>query len=70
MLFESVVMFCMFGYFLCVTAAYSADMRGPEEAPEEETKSKGSNKSGKKSEKPPSNKGDAAPAGDAPKEGE
>jgi hypothetical protein len=29
MLGESVFMFCMFGYFLCVTAAYSEDMHGP-----------------------------------------
>lgn len=31
MLGETVFMLCMFGYFLCVTAAYSEDMHGPEE---------------------------------------
>jgi hypothetical protein len=30
MLFESVLLLCFFGYFLCVTAAYSEDMHGPE----------------------------------------
>lgn len=30
MLFESVILLCFFGYFLCVTAAYSEDMHGPE----------------------------------------
>jgi heme/copper-type cytochrome/quinol oxidase subunit 2 len=40
MLFESVILLCFFGYFLCVTAAYSEDMHGPEEtaAPVEEEK--------------------------------
>merc|ERR1711990_188509 len=33
MLAESVFLLCMFGYFLCVTAAYSEDMHGPEEDP-------------------------------------
>merc|ERR1711981_1200480 len=49
MLFETVIMLCMFGYFLCVTAAYSEDMHGPpaEDKPEEEDK---------KSEKPKSDK--------------
>lgn len=31
MLAESVILLVMFGYFLCVTAAYSEDMHGPEE---------------------------------------
>ena len=35
MLFESVILLCFFAYFLCVTAAYSVDMAGPD-APEEE----------------------------------
>lgn len=43
MLGETVFMLCMFGYFLCVTAAYSTDMHGPEEV--EDNKSKGSKKS-------------------------
>jgi hypothetical protein len=30
MLAETVIMLVMFGYFLCVTAAYSEDMHGPE----------------------------------------
>merc|ERR1712216_1058581 len=34
MLAETVFLLCMFGYFLCVTAAYSEDMHGPEQ-PEE-----------------------------------
>lgn len=74
MLGESVFMFCMFGYFLCVTAAYSEDMHGPAKEEEEvaadvkSNKSKGSSKSkasAKKSEKPPSDK-EAEAAGDAP----
>merc|ERR1711934_1303426 len=32
MLAETVIMLVMFGYFLCVTAAYSEDMHGPEDA--------------------------------------
>jgi len=32
MLAESVILFVFFGYFLCVTAAYSEDMHGPEDA--------------------------------------
>jgi hypothetical protein len=36
MLFESVILLCFFGYFLCVTAAYSEDMHGPEQPEEEE----------------------------------
>jgi len=34
MLAESVIMLVMFGYFLCVTAAYSSDMNGPEKEEE------------------------------------
>ena len=64
MLFETVVLFCFFGYFLCVTAAYSVDMHGPEEeeAPaEEDKKSSGSKKSAKKEDPPKED----APADDA-----
>merc|ERR1719389_177653 len=59
MLFESVILLCFFGYFLCVTAAYSEDMHGPEGAAapvEEEPKKQASEKA--KSEKEPSQKGD------------
>merc|ERR1719389_1339248 len=35
MLAESVIRLVAFGYFLCVTAAYSEDMHGPEGAGEE-----------------------------------
>ena len=69
MLGESVFMFCMFGYFLCVTAAYSEDMHGPQE--EEEKPKSSASKASKKSAKPPSEKGgDAAAAGDAPAGGD
>ena len=54
MLGETVFMLCMFGYFLCVTAAYSEDMHGPEEAaappPEEEEPPKSEKSASKKSE--------------------
>ena len=45
-------MLVMFGYFLCVTAAYSEDMHGPEEAaveaaPVDDAKSDKSKKSEK-----------------------
>lgn len=54
MLFESVILLCFFGYFLCVTAAYSTDMNGPEiaEAPEAppSVKSAGSKKPSEKAE--------------------
>jgi len=78
MLGESVFMLCMFGYFLCVTAAYSEDMHGPEEAAEEpapvvadDAKSNKSKQSSKKSEKAksekaPSAKDDAAAAPEDP----
>jgi hypothetical protein len=72
MLGETVFMLCMFGYFLCVTAAYSEDMHGPEEDPnaapveEEPPKSEKSKKSSD-SKKEPSEKKSAA--GEAP-EGE
>jgi Ca2+/H+ antiporter len=45
MLGESVFMLCMFGYFLCVTAAYSTDMHGPEEEEEKKEDDKKSNAS-------------------------
>ena len=80
MLGESIFMFCMFGYFLCVTAAYSTDMHGPEEDPaaakEEDAKSNATKGSkGSKKSKPASAAGDKpaddAAAGDAaPAEGE
>jgi hypothetical protein len=52
MLGETVFMLVMFGYFLCVTAAYSEDMHGPEEAaveaaPVDDAKSDKSKKSEK-----------------------
>lgn len=76
MLGETVFMLCMFGYFLCVTAAYSEDMHGPAKDPNAEAapadaasnKTKGSAKSNKSQAKPASNSGEQAPAGDAPAE--
>jgi hypothetical protein len=69
MLAESVILICFFGYFLCVTAAYSTDMHGPEEeeGAAEDNKSTGSkgSKGSKKSAKPEENKEEAAAAGDA-----
>jgi hypothetical protein len=53
MLGETVFMLVMFGYFLCVTAAYSEDMHGP---PEEEKKEEDKKSEAAKSEKPKSNK--------------
>merc|ERR1711981_483909 len=60
MLAETVILLCFFAYFLCVTAAYSTDMHGPEEE-EEEKKSEASkgSKGSKKSQK-------SAPKDDAP----
>merc|ERR1711934_1073051 len=67
MLAETVFLLCMFGYFLCVTAAYSEDMHGPEqpeEAPVEEEKP-ASKPPSAKSNKPKAPSGDAeAPAAD------
>jgi len=67
MLAETVIMLVMFGYFLCVTAAYSSDMNGPEKEEEAaapvEAKKAPSEKAA--SEKAASQKGDA-PAEDAP----
>merc|ERR1712216_1062036 len=65
MLGEIVFMLCLFGYFLCVTAAYSEDMHGPEKDPNAEepaaapvdaasNKTKGSAKSNKSQAKPAS----------------
>lgn len=54
MLGETVFMLVMFGYFLCVTAAYSEDMHGP---PEEEKKEEDKKSEAAKSDKPKSNKG-------------
>ena len=72
MLGETVFMLCMFGYFLCVTAAYSADMHGPEEEEaaatppvvEADVKSNKSKASSKKSAKKDEPK-EEAPADDA-----
>jgi len=68
MLAETVIMICFFGYFLCVTAAYSTDMHGPEEeegaaAPASKPPSAQSKKS-----KAPSGEGDKPAEGDAPAE--
>jgi len=72
MLGETVFMLCMFGYFLCVTAAYSEDMHGPEEpaaAPvEEPPKSETKSDKSKKTEKSKASEKKSG-AGDAP-EGE
>lgn len=70
MLFESVILLCFFGYFLCVTAAYSEDMHGPEEDPaaaapvEEKPASKPPSAQSKKS-KEPSQQAEEPAAGDA-----
>jgi hypothetical protein len=63
MLGESVFMLCMFGYFLCVTAAYSEDMHGPEEAAAEPVPvDAASNKAPSNKSKAPSNKSGKAPS--------
>jgi hypothetical protein len=61
MLFETVILFCFFGYFLCVTAAYSEDMKGPEEEAAPVEAEKPPSAQSKKS-KQPSAKGEEAPA--------
>lgn len=75
MLGETVFMLCMFGYFLCVTAAYSEDMHGPpedEKAADDDKKSSASKKSQKSKasakgsasgEKAGEGAGEEAPAG-------
>lgn len=71
MLAETVILLCFFGYFLCVTAAYSEDMHGPEQ-PEEEAAapaSKPPSAQSKKS-KAPSNAEAPAENAEAPAEGE
>ena len=76
MLGETVVMLVMFGYFLCVTAAYSTDMHGPEEEAAAEpvvddaasNKSKKSAKSAKSASKKSEAPAEAAPVEDAPVE--
>lgn len=78
MLGETVFMLCMFGYFLCVTAAYQVDMEGPEEEAkpeeppvEEPPKEEGDDekpKSQKSGEEAPKEEGDAPPEGDPPAE--
>jgi hypothetical protein len=74
MLFESIILLCFFGYFLCVTAAYSEDMHGPEQPEEEAAAPVGSVKASSKppsaqskKSKEPSQKADE-PAADAPAE--
>merc|ERR1719263_2501262 len=69
MLAETVFLLCMFGYFLCVTAAYSEDMHGPEQpeeaAPVEDkpaSKPPSAKSSGSKKAEEPAADGDAAPA--------
>jgi len=66
MLGETVFMLILFGYFLCVTAAYSADMHGPEEEEEkkdeEDKKSEKSAKSGKSNKSAKSAKSAKEPA--------
>merc|ERR1711990_847298 len=63
MLAESVILICFFGYFLCVTAAYSVDMHGPEEEEgAEDNKSQASSKGSKKSK---ASKGEEAKGDDA-----
>jgi len=72
MLFESVILLCFFGYFLCVTAAYSEDMHGPEEvaAPVEEDKpaSRAPSAQSKKSKQPSAQAEEAPAEGEAPAE--
>jgi cation transport ATPase len=72
MLAETVIMLVMFGYFLCVTAAYSEDMHGPEDAAapvDEKAASKPPSAQSKKS-KQPSEKAEDKPAEDAPAAGD
>ena len=52
MLAETVIMLVAFGYFLCVTAAYSEDMHGPEQPEEEKAASKPPSAQSKKSKQP------------------
>jgi len=61
MLGESVFLLVCFGYFLCVTAAYSEDMKGPEEEAAPVEAEKPPSAQSKKS-KQPSAKGEEAPA--------
>merc|ERR1719326_112209 len=63
MLAETVIMIVFFGYFLCVTAAYSVDMHGPEED-EAAAASKPPSAQSKKS-KQPSAEGDKPADGEA-----
>jgi hypothetical protein len=64
MLGETVILLCFFAYFLCVTAAYSEDMHGPEQ-PEEVKEEPAAAPAKPPSEKPAAPAEDA-PAGDAP----
>jgi len=52
MLGESVFLIVCFGYFLCVTAAYSTDMHGPEEEEGAAEGSKAPSAQSKKSKQP------------------
>jgi len=74
MLFESVILLCFFGYFLCVTAAYSEDMHGPEEdaaaAPvEDKPASRAPSAQSKKSKQPSQKADEPAEGAEAPAEG-
>jgi hypothetical protein len=72
MLAETVILLCFFGYFLCVTAAYSEDMHGPEQ-PEEEAAapaSKPPSAQSKKSKAPSNAEDKPAENAEAPAEGE
>lgn len=71
MLAETVILLVFFGYFLCVTAAYSEDMHGPEQAEEPEAAAaseKAPSAQSKKSKQPsaqadqPAENAEAAPA--------
>jgi|ERR1711935_26719 len=63
MLAESVIMLVMFGYFLCVTAAYSEDMHGPEDAAVEEVPASKAPSAQSKKSKQPSEKAEAPAEG-------
>jgi len=60
MLGETVFMLCAFGYFLCVTAAYSEDMHGPEQPEEAAAPASKPPSAQSKKSKQPSAKDDAA----------
>jgi hypothetical protein len=73
MLAETVILLCFFGYFLCVTAAYSEDMHGPEEEEEAAAAapaSKPPSAQSKKSKAPSNAEDKPAENAEAPAEGE